>query len=282
MSGINAGINSAAHVAEDSVKHQSVQPVGLHAVQLATSPDDSMSFADAFASARREVGAGGVFEWRGGVYGTYYKEEWNRFTPEYRREFSNHDWRGHFDGMGHETSDGGVGSGVGHAADSALHAVDSDDSVHGVDFDNARMAASPDDSMSFADAFASARREVGAGGVFEWRGGVYNTYYKEEWNQLSPEYRREFSNHDWHGHHNDGHIMARAVPEDDETLGYPDDYGMIGDADEMDDIDSGNGIDDYISEGDTFHCDCGGLDDEVGGDIPGIDHPMNVFDDDML
>ena len=34
---------------------------------------DDMSFDEAFASARKQVGAGGVFEWRGKLYGTYYK-----------------------------------------------------------------------------------------------------------------------------------------------------------------------------------------------------------------
>lgn len=49
--------------------------------------DDSASFAEAFADARAQVGPGGVFEWRGRVYGTYYKDEWDSMTPAERHEF---------------------------------------------------------------------------------------------------------------------------------------------------------------------------------------------------
>ena len=41
------------------------------------------------------------------------------------------------------------------------------------------------DDMSFDEAFASARKQVGAGGVFEWRGKLYGTYYKNEWDAMS-------------------------------------------------------------------------------------------------
>jgi hypothetical protein len=46
-----------------------------------------MSFNEAFAAARSEVGAGGVFEWRGQVYGTYYGDEWNAMTDEEKDDF---------------------------------------------------------------------------------------------------------------------------------------------------------------------------------------------------
>ncbi len=41
-------------------------------------------------------------------------------------------------------------------------------------------ASSPDDDMSFSEAFAAAREEVGPGGVFMWHGNAYNTFYAEE------------------------------------------------------------------------------------------------------
>lgn len=50
---------------------------------------DDMSFNEAFAAAREEVGPGGVFEWHGGVYGTYHANEWNDMTPEQQAEFGN-------------------------------------------------------------------------------------------------------------------------------------------------------------------------------------------------
>lgn len=48
------------------------------------------------------------------------------------------------------------------------------------------------DDMSFAEAFAVARAEVGAGGVFAWHGNVYNTFYKEEWEAMTDEQKEEF------------------------------------------------------------------------------------------
>lgn len=38
------------------------------------------------------------------------------------------------------------------------------------------------DEMSFSEAFASAREELGPGGVFAWHGQYYNTFYAEELN----------------------------------------------------------------------------------------------------
>lgn len=49
-----------------------------------------------------------------------------------------------------------------------------------------------DDSLSFSQAFAEARTQVGPGGVFEWHGRAYNTFYKEEWDHMSPEERAAF------------------------------------------------------------------------------------------
>lgn len=62
--------------------------VTVDGLPVATVSDD-MSFNEAFAAAREEVGAGGVFEWHGGVYGTYYANEWNSMTPEQQSEFGN-------------------------------------------------------------------------------------------------------------------------------------------------------------------------------------------------
>ena len=57
-------------------------------VEVASNVDDSMSFSEAFASARAEVGPGGVFVWNGNVYSTYYEEEWDNMTDEQKEEFS--------------------------------------------------------------------------------------------------------------------------------------------------------------------------------------------------
>lgn len=45
--------------------------------------------------------------------------------------------------------------------------------------------ASIDTGLSFDDAFAMARTEVGPGGVFCWNGGVYSTFTTEEWNGMT-------------------------------------------------------------------------------------------------
>lgn len=58
--------------------------------------------------------------------------------------------------------------------------------------DEGLRVAQVDDDMSFADAFADARAQVGPGGVFEWHGKVYGTFYKDEWDQMSAEERAEW------------------------------------------------------------------------------------------
>ena len=52
--------------------------------------------------------------------------------------------------------------------------------------------AQVNDDVSFSQAFADARAQVGPGGAFEWRGHVYSTYYEEEWNNMSAEERANY------------------------------------------------------------------------------------------
>lgn len=66
-----------AEESADLAERHTVKPVGD--VKVAEVNDD-MSFSEAFASARKQVGAGGVFEWRGKQYGTYYKTEWDSMS----------------------------------------------------------------------------------------------------------------------------------------------------------------------------------------------------------
>jgi len=60
------------------------------AIKVAHSVSDDMSFAEAFAAARAEVGPGGAFVWHGNVYGTYRVDdpEWQNMSDEARTEFS--------------------------------------------------------------------------------------------------------------------------------------------------------------------------------------------------
>lgn len=65
-------------------------------VAIATAVSDDMTFSQAFAAARAEVGPGGAFEWHGNVYGTYTAEEWDNMSSEERDEYSNHfSWNHH-------------------------------------------------------------------------------------------------------------------------------------------------------------------------------------------
>jgi hypothetical protein len=59
--------------------------------------------------------------------------------------------------------------------------------------DDIDVAGKVTDSMSFEQAFAAARDEVGMGGVFNWHGHWYNTFEKEEWSGLSLQQRQEYT-----------------------------------------------------------------------------------------
>ena len=58
-----------------------------HEMEIAASVDDSMSFSQAFAAARREVGSGGLFTWHGHTYGTYYADEWNAMSDADKEQY---------------------------------------------------------------------------------------------------------------------------------------------------------------------------------------------------
>lgn len=64
--------------------------------------------------------------------------------------------------------------------------------IGGASSGNVPVAASVNDDMSFGEAFAAARAEIGAGGVFEWNGRLYNTFYVEEWNSMTPAQQSAF------------------------------------------------------------------------------------------
>ena len=77
---------------EETVTEEPATPVAWADgnISVASGVNDEMSFSEAFAAARSEVGAGGAFEWRGNVYGTYYAEEWNSMSPAEKADFNNH------------------------------------------------------------------------------------------------------------------------------------------------------------------------------------------------
>lgn len=84
--------------------------------------------------------------------------------------------------------------------------------------DNGLHVAEVDQNLSFGEAFAAARNEVGPGGVFHWHGGIYNTYTAQEWNSMSAGERAQFAQQvqpeiqpgeERTGHHEARHDTAR-------------------------------------------------------------------------
>lgn len=73
---------------DQDLHHQGPQD----AIKVAHSVSDDMSFAEAFAAARAEVGPGGAFVWHGNVYGTYRVDDpdWQNMSNEDRIEYSQH------------------------------------------------------------------------------------------------------------------------------------------------------------------------------------------------
>lgn len=62
-------------------------------VPVAEGITDDMSFSEAFAAARQQCGAGGVFPWKGGMYGTYYGNEWDALPQDYKETFSSYSYK---------------------------------------------------------------------------------------------------------------------------------------------------------------------------------------------
>jgi hypothetical protein len=87
-----AGQAMAQPVSEDSAAEETEDQtadvqVAESSLQVATSHDD-LSFGEAFAAARAEVGPGGVFYWHGGIYNTYTADEWNNMTSQQKSDFA--------------------------------------------------------------------------------------------------------------------------------------------------------------------------------------------------
>lgn len=147
------------------------EPIGEYDVlDVADNVNDDMSFADAFAAARSEVGAGGIFYWHGKAYGTYYENEWAGMSEEDKADY--------WDAVARTTSDDDDGGSYSPPAPEPGYTLDV---AHGVTED-----------MNFSEAFASAREEVGPGGIFYWHGKPYGTYYENEWNSMDEEDKAEY------------------------------------------------------------------------------------------
>jgi hypothetical protein len=79
--------NEIVDAAEASVGSSSVNSAESNAVSTSEAVNDEMTFDEAFEAAREELGAGGVFEWNGNTYGTYYQDEWDALSDEQKAEY---------------------------------------------------------------------------------------------------------------------------------------------------------------------------------------------------
>ena len=92
--GGTVGVEAIANSASSEEQGEAIQDeaaVGTTTEILeAHSVTDDMSFSEAFATARAEVGPGGAFVWHGQVYGTYRGDdpEWQEMSDEARIEHS--------------------------------------------------------------------------------------------------------------------------------------------------------------------------------------------------
>lgn len=91
MTGIVFGAGGMYAVQKGSAirNEENFEHLADNELRMATSVNDNQSFNDAFATARSEVGAGGVFAWHGNVYGTYSADEWNAMTLEDKNNYAN-------------------------------------------------------------------------------------------------------------------------------------------------------------------------------------------------
>lgn len=120
--------------------------------------------------------------------------------------------------------------------------------------ENIDIAGGINDNMTFDNAYAAARGEVGPGGIFSWHGQVYNTYTVEEWQGLSLSQRQEFlSDVGFKPIEDDKKLSPLPVPTPEPTdpiyvetiingrpaLGIDEDHDGIADAIVIMDIDSG-------------------------------------------
>ncbi len=69
--------NESTSVESSNSEHTSGHPFNINTAPHASegTVNDKMSFKEAFAAARKELGPGGVFEWNGKLYGTFYATE---------------------------------------------------------------------------------------------------------------------------------------------------------------------------------------------------------------
>lgn len=134
---------------------------------------DEMNFKEAFSAARLELGAGGIFEWNNNIYNTYFKEEWQEMGEANQKIFADkiNNWKA---------------ENITIEDKQILEPV--------LMYEVAPIIESVDDEMTLNDAFSVARSEVGPGGIFQWNGNYYNTFYEEELEKMTELEQAHFDN----------------------------------------------------------------------------------------
>lgn len=104
IGGVSVGLMSMGTNTEDSpeyidnAKDHLSHPEWVDGdISIAKDINDNMSFNEAFASARSEVGPGGVFEWHGQLYGTYTAAEWAHMNSSEKAAYASHFSWNHID-----------------------------------------------------------------------------------------------------------------------------------------------------------------------------------------
>lgn len=89
------------------------------------------------------------------------------------------------------------------------------------------VATTVSEDMSFSQAFNAARAEVGSGGVFEWRGNIYNTYTNDEWNHMSAAQRAEYGSHFNYNNHSQANSHSTAATNEQDSSSSADNDEQI-------------------------------------------------------
>lgn len=142
------------------------------------------------------------------------------------------------------------------------------------------VAHGVNDNMSFNEAFAAARHEVGPGGLFEWHGQVYGTYYGNEWDAMSDAEHEQYwadvshsahnvPQHDYYANGNtegNSDSIAEAIKPDYDHIDpvVPEDPTALN-------IDASRVIDEYDLDGD-------GINDVALVDVNNNDTPDVIMD----
>lgn len=121
------------------------------------------------------------------------------------------------------------GEGEMQEEEEVVEAIEEDASeVVAVSFDPSTVHQSfaVNNDMSFAEAFAAARQDVGAGGVFVWHGNIYGTYTADEWNSMSHDDQLAFSS-SFHYHAPEPELPIAVVPDSDPIVTNPGDVALV-------------------------------------------------------